>query len=71
MNKLVFVVAIFTTASLAPVTLVAAPTINTVVATTPADKPADKPAEDLQFPEPMPIPQSDCDMVVPKCDSVY
>lgn len=71
MNKLLLVTAIFTMGSLAPVTLATASATNTVVAAQPAEKPAEQPEEELQLPEPMRIPQADCDMVVPKCDSMY
>lgn len=69
MNKLLLVSAIFTIGSLAPVTLAAAPAMNTELATPEPEKADEQPWDEFEFPEPIPEPQSDCALVVPKCDS--
>lgn len=68
MNKLLLVSAIFTIGLLSPVTLAAA--TDTELATPEAEKADKQPWDEFEFPEPIPEPQSDCEMVVPKCDSV-
>lgn len=71
MNKLLLVSAILTIGSLAPVTFAAAPAMNTELATPEPEKADEQPKEEFQFPDPIPEPQVDCELVVPKCDSVY
>ncbi len=70
MNKLLLASAIFTVGLLSPVTLVAAPGINTELATHEPEKADKQPWDEFEFPEPIPEPQVDCELVVPKCDSV-
>ncbi len=71
MNKLLLVSAILTVGLLSSVTLAAAPAMNTELATHEPEKADEQPWDEFEFPEPIPAPQVDCELVVPKCDSMY